>query len=79
MTILIIETPRRPYVQELISSIPAPNPKIKWDTSIKLPSEEEMRMQNRVGCRFYPRCPKRMDVCANTFPPMSQRLCTPRR
>ena len=45
------------------------DPKIKWDTNIKLPSEEEMRMQNRVGCRFYPRCPMRMDRCLEAQPP----------
>jgi len=27
-------------------------------------------MTNRVGCRFYPRCPKRMDICSRTFPRM---------
>jgi peptide/nickel transport system ATP-binding protein len=66
----IIENPKHPYVQELINSIPVPDPKVRWDTDIKLPSEEEMRMQNRIGCRFYPRCPKRMDICATAFPPM---------
>jgi peptide/nickel transport system ATP-binding protein len=66
----IIEDPRHPYVQELIDSIPVPNPKVKWDTNIKLPSEEVMRMKNMVGCRFYPRCPKHMDRCMQSFPPM---------
>lgn len=70
VTSKIIEDPRHPYVQELIDSIPVPDPKVKWDTDIELPSEEVMRMTNRTGCRFYPRCPKRMDVCINTFPPM---------
>lgn len=68
-TATIIENPTHPYVQQLINSIPVPDPKIKWDTNIKLPSEEEMRMQNRVGCRFYPRCPMRMDRCLEAQPP----------
>lgn len=66
----IIENPKHPYVQELIASIPVPNPKTKWDTNISLPSEEVMRMKNSVGCRFYPRCPKRMDICTKAFPQM---------
>jgi len=66
----IIENPKHPYVQELIDSIPVPNPKIKWDTNISLPSEEVMRMKTSVGCRFYPRCPKRMDICTTAFPKM---------
>ncbi len=69
-TAKIIEDPRHPYVQELIDSIPVPNPKIKWDMNIKLPSEEVMRMSNRVGCRFYPRCPKHMDICMQSMPPL---------
>lgn len=64
----IIENPKHPYVQELIDSIPVPDPKVKWDTDIKLPSEEVMRLTNSTGCRFYPRCPKRMDQCAKSFP-----------
>lgn len=68
----IIEDPRHPYVQELIESIPVPNPKIKWDTNISLPSEEVMRMATSVGCRFYPRCSRHMDICKTAFPPMVQ-------
>ena len=70
VTSKIIENPKHPYVQELIDSIPEPNPKIKWDTNISLPSEEVMRMKASVGCRFYPRCPKRMDICTKAFPEM---------
>lgn len=64
----IIENPCHPYVQELIESIPEPNPRVKWDTEIRLPSEEEMRAKNMVGCRFYPRCSRRMDKCREAFP-----------
>lgn len=70
ITSKIIEAPKHPYVQELIDSIPVPDPKIKWDTNISLPSEEVMRMTSSVGCRFYPRCPKHMDICLKAFPPM---------
>ncbi len=44
-TVEIIENPKHPYVQELIASIPAPNPKRKWDTNIKLPPEDATRLQ----------------------------------
>ena len=66
----IIENPRHPYVQELIESIPVPDPQVKWDTEITLPPEEVMRMTTSVGCRFYPRCKQHMDVCKQAFPPM---------
>ncbi|MDP7238595.1 MAG: ABC transporter ATP-binding protein, partial [Candidatus Latescibacteria bacterium] len=64
----IIEAPKHPYVQELINSIPVPDPKDKWDTAIQLPSEESMRTKEVAGCRFYPRCPQRMDRCLKTQP-----------
>jgi peptide/nickel transport system ATP-binding protein len=69
-TVEIIDQPKHPYVQQLIGSIPVPDPDIKWDTNIKLPSEEEMRMKYARGCRFYPRCPHGMDVCRKEHPPM---------
>ena len=72
----IIENPQHPYVQELINSIPVPDPKVKWDTDIRLPAEETMRMQDTEGtprgCRFYPRCPHGMDVCLEKQPPLIQ-------
>jgi peptide/nickel transport system ATP-binding protein len=68
----IIEDPKHPYVQALIDSIPVPDPKVRWDTDISLPSEEVMRMTNRVGCRFSPRCPKKMDICEKALPDMIQ-------
>lgn len=66
----IIEDPRHPYVQELIESIPVPNPKVKWKTDITLPPEEVMRMTTSTGCRFYPRCSRHMDICKEAFPQM---------
>ncbi len=70
----IIQNPQHPYVQELINSIPVPDPKIKWDTDIRLPAEETMRSQNAEGaprgCRFYQRCPHRMDICLENQPPL---------
>jgi peptide/nickel transport system ATP-binding protein len=70
ITSKIIQNPKHPYVHELIDSIPVPDPKVKWDTNISLPSEEVMRMTQSIGCRFYPRCPKHMDICTRAFPEM---------
>jgi peptide/nickel transport system ATP-binding protein len=68
-TAKIIENPKHPYVRELIDSIPVPDPEMKWDTNISLPSEEVMRSTSSVGCRFYPRCPQHKDICLKAFPP----------
>lgn len=69
-TASIIDNPKHPYVQQLIGSIPVPDPEIKWDTNIQLPSEEQMRMKSARGCRFAPRCPHAMEICRQEQPPM---------
>lgn len=69
-TVSVIEDPRHPYVQQLISSIPVPDPTQRWDTHITLPPEEELRGQVESGCRFYPRCSSRMDRCLAERPPL---------
>jgi peptide/nickel transport system ATP-binding protein len=69
-TVDVINEPHHPYVQLLINSVPIPDPDIKWEGIIELPAEEEMRTSDKSGCRFYPRCPKRMDHCLNALPPL---------
>ena len=69
-TVKIIENPQHPYVQELIGSIPVPDPKIKWDTDIVLPDDEQLRAKVDSGCRFYPRCTRHMDGCLEENPPL---------
>ncbi len=69
-TIKVIDEPRHPYVQLLVDSVPVPDPDIKWEGEIVLPTEEEMRSSVHSGCRFYPRCPHRMDRCLEAQPPL---------
>ena len=69
-TIRVIENPKHPYVQELIASIPVADPNERWKTTISLPSEEDLRAQVESSCRFYPRCPHRMDRCLASRPPL---------
>ena len=66
----VIDNPKHPYVQLLIDSVPVPDPNEKWDTDINLPSEEEMRTATAQGCRYYPRCPHRMERCLVKQPPL---------
>ncbi len=69
-TVKVIENPKHPYVQELIGSIPVPDPKIKWDTDIVLPDDEQLRAKVDSGCRFYPRCTYHVDHCLTKNPPL---------
>jgi peptide/nickel transport system ATP-binding protein len=71
-TVQVIENPKHPYVQLLINSIPVPDPKIRWggDTVATSVDDEQMRVNIESGCRFYPRCPQRMDKCLTAQPPL---------
>ena len=66
----VIDDPKHPYVQLLVDSVPVPDPDEKWDTDIELPDEEIMRAGDAKGCRFYPRCPNRWDLCLEARPPL---------
>ncbi len=69
-TVNVIEDPKHPYVQMLINSVPVPDPKVKWTTQLEGVADESMRATVGGGCRFYSRCPNRMDRCAEARPPL---------
>ena len=69
-TMDVIDRPHHPYVQLLVDSVPVPDPDVNWQGQIVLPPEEELRTSAATGCRFYPRCPKRMDRCLEAQPPL---------
>jgi len=68
----VIENPKHPYVQQLIASVPVLDPDRRWDSYISLPDDEQLRAHAENGCRFYPRCPQRMDQCLTKQPPLYQ-------
>lgn len=66
----VIDHPHHPYARLLIDSVPQPETDSKWSDTIELPTEEESRAFGATGCRFYPRCPQRMDRCLEKQPPL---------
>ena len=65
----IVEEPLHPYVQLLLGSVPIPDPEHRWKERIELPRTELTSRPGVVkGCKFYDRCPKRMDRCAKERP-----------
>jgi oligopeptide/dipeptide ABC transporter ATP-binding protein len=70
---LVIKDPRHPYSQLLISSIPVPDVKDRWDDdddeSVGSRGEARAAMH---GCRFADRCPAVMPMCSETLPPLSR-------
>jgi len=63
----IVEQPRHPYTQALISAVPDPQP---TDTrrQRRLSGDVPSPIDRPSGCTFHPRCPFAQAECANTEP-----------
>ncbi len=64
----VIQNPKHPYTQALISAVPVPdptlpNPPLKVREGIPRPTEQFK------GCPFAQRCPEAMEACLNIAPP----------
>ena len=63
----LFQMPLHPYTQHLVASLPrigdaSTRPSLEGrPPNLAMPPE---------GCRFHPRCPKRMDICSRETPPM---------
>ena len=66
----VINDPQHPYTQLLIGSIPTPDPSAKWQEEVEVSVEEEMGKGDRVGCKFYSRCPHATQICHERPPPL---------
>ena len=63
----VLLEPLHPYSQALISAVPEPDPTIK-KKRILLRGEIPSAIMIPKGCRFWPRCPKAMDICKKKEP-----------
>lgn len=67
----VIQRPRHPYTQLLISAAPDPDrlgPDGKSTTTLPARGEIPSLINPPGGCRFHPRCPHAMPVCSERFP-----------
>src|SRR2546430_2090738 len=65
----LLDNPLHPYTVALMSAIPVPDPKQKRHRII-LPGEVPSPINPPSGCRFHPRCPRRIDICSKEEPPL---------
>jgi oligopeptide/dipeptide ABC transporter ATP-binding protein len=65
----VIQTPKHPYTQLLISSIPLPDTSARW---VNLEDDQDPALlfseRTTTGCRFAPRCPHAMEKCWSEIP-----------
>jgi oligopeptide/dipeptide ABC transporter ATP-binding protein len=68
----VVEHPKHPYTQALLSVVPVANPRLRRDGMFRraiLPGETPHPGAIPSGCRFHPRCPLAMAQCAQVEPP----------
>jgi peptide/nickel transport system ATP-binding protein len=66
----ITQTPAHPYAQLLVSAAPDPDVTAsKGRQAMRAPGEAPSLIEPPSGCRFHPRCPHAMAICAEQRPP----------
>ena len=75
----VLEHPRHPYLQVLLSAVPVPDPKLARSRKPLPLRSPEMPDPTKPpsGCRFHPRCPYAEEICSQEVPrlrPMDDRF-----
>jgi peptide/nickel transport system ATP-binding protein len=69
----VTQSPAHPYTQLLISAAPDPDASARGTRrKMRAPGENPSLIAPPSGCRFHPRCPHAMDICAKSRPPRFQ-------
>ena len=69
----VIKDPQHPYTKLLVSSIPLPDPDIRWGTGAEVegkPPSVSKTTEQSHGCKFANRCPFVMPECRENHPPL---------
>lgn len=65
----LFSNPKHPYTEALMAAVPVPDPEIEAKREQQIIVGEVPSPHNPPsGCRFHPRCPKRLECCSATEP-----------
>ena len=65
----VLHPPYHPYTQALLSAIPLPEPETTARPRIRLRGDPGALTAEPAGCRFHPRCPKKVGRICEEIPP----------
>jgi peptide/nickel transport system ATP-binding protein len=65
----VVKSPKHPYTQLLVASVPLPNPDLIWSDEPE-PSAIGEKAKPGVGCHFAARCPYAFETCLKVEPPL---------
>lgn len=68
----VISTPKHPYTQLLIDSIPWPDLQRQWGQQEIIVADDAKSPSAQSGCKFAGRCPHVMEKCRQSAPPLYQ-------
>ncbi|SDT20118.1 ABC transporter ATP-binding protein [Jiangella sp. DSM 45060] len=66
----VFQSPRHPYTQALLAATPRIRRGGSTPSRRTLSGDPPSALSPPSGCRFHPRCPSAMDVCATVDPPL---------
>jgi oligopeptide transport system ATP-binding protein len=70
---VLYNDPLHPYTKALLSAVPIPDPQVERTRKrIILEGDVPSPDRERVGCYFYDRCSRRMDVCKSNVPRLTE-------
>jgi peptide/nickel transport system ATP-binding protein len=64
----VILNPKHPYTKLLVSSVPRPDPSIKWENFVPSAMADSVSTTLPNSCSFFENCPERMKECKETSP-----------
>ncbi|MCB1985689.1 MAG: ABC transporter ATP-binding protein [Burkholderiales bacterium] len=67
----VIENPRHPYTEALLSAVPRIDKDAAETVMIQLKGDLPSPAAPPTGCHFHPRCPHAMPVCRQAYPELS--------
>jgi len=66
---VILRQPAHPYTQQLLQSLPSPDPTRRWTDTIALPTTQRPLTNDAARCVFTARCPHVDAICHSQRPP----------